>query len=120
MINDIAFVGYPVTDIKKARAFYEGILGLVPNDDFPAKEDSVFIEYNVGSSTLAIGSTPEWKPSTEGPSVAFEVEDFDAMIQRLKDNNVQFKVEPQTFPTCKMAVIHDPDGNLVTIHKRNK
>jgi catechol 2,3-dioxygenase-like lactoylglutathione lyase family enzyme len=28
MITEIAFTGTPVTDIKRARKFYEGVLGL--------------------------------------------------------------------------------------------
>jgi len=30
MIAEIAFTGTPVTDIKRAREFYEGVLGLKP------------------------------------------------------------------------------------------
>jgi catechol 2,3-dioxygenase-like lactoylglutathione lyase family enzyme len=29
--KEIAFVAYPVTDIARARKFYEGVLGLKPN-----------------------------------------------------------------------------------------
>ena len=29
----IAFVGIPVTDMKRARAFYEGVLGLEGSDE---------------------------------------------------------------------------------------
>ena len=29
-VTEIAFSMYPVTDIKRARAFYEGTLGLTP------------------------------------------------------------------------------------------
>lgn len=118
MIKDIAFTVYAVTDIKRSREFYEGILGLVPGKDFPPKEDSAWIEYEVGSGVFAIGCSPEWKPSEDGASVAFEVEDFDVMIAKLKEHNLVFKVEPQEFPTCHMAVVKDPDGNHICIHKR--
>jgi catechol 2,3-dioxygenase-like lactoylglutathione lyase family enzyme len=30
MITEITFTGTPVTDIKRAREFYEGVLGLNP------------------------------------------------------------------------------------------
>ena len=29
--KEIAFIAYPVTDIPRARKFYEGVLGLKPN-----------------------------------------------------------------------------------------
>jgi catechol 2,3-dioxygenase-like lactoylglutathione lyase family enzyme len=116
LFKDIAFSIYAVTDIKKSRAFYEGVLGLVPNNDFPAKEGSMWIEYNVGPSTLAIGCSPDWKASSDGAVVALEASDFDAAIKALKDANVSFKLEPQDYPTCKMAVVFDPDKNCVLIH----
>lgn len=118
MFKNIAFTIYAVTDIKKSRAFYEGVLGLVPNDDFPAKPDSMWIEYNIGPSTLSIGCSPDWKPSSDGAVVALEAIDFDAVMKKLKDAKVPFKLEPQDYPTCKMAVIYDPDKNPILIHHR--
>jgi catechol 2,3-dioxygenase-like lactoylglutathione lyase family enzyme len=41
-IKDIAFVCSAVSDMKRARAFYEGILGLKPNA--PAGPDPYCIE----------------------------------------------------------------------------
>ena len=32
-ISSIAFVGIPVTDIKRSREFYEGVLGLKVSDE---------------------------------------------------------------------------------------
>ena len=118
MFKDIAFVVYAVTDIKKARAFYEGVLGLVPNTDFPAQEHSMWIEYNIGSSTLSIGCSPDWKPSSDGAVAGLEAVDFDVVIKKLKAASVPFKLEPQDFPTCKMAVVFDPDKNCVLIHHK--
>lgn len=123
MIKEIAFTIYAVSDIKKARAFYEGVLGLVPSDEFPVKEDSVWIEYNIGKApnegTFAIGYAPgQWEPSKDGASISFEVDDFDATIAKLKAEGLKFKVEPMDFPTCHMAVVLDPDGSSVGIHKR--
>jgi predicted enzyme related to lactoylglutathione lyase len=119
MIKDIAFTIYPVTNIEKSRAFYEGLLGLVPNDEFPATEGTSWIEYNVGPCAFAIGYAPDqWKPSPDGASIAFEVTDFEAVTKKLKDAGCTFKIEPMEFPTCHMAVVHDPDGSCVAIHKK--
>lgn len=117
-IKEIAFSIYAVTDIKKSRAFYEGALELVPSPEFPVKDDSAWIEYGIGSGTLAIGCSPEWKPSTDGACVALEVDDFDKAIEKLKAADVPFFMEPQSFPTCNMAVINDPDKNKIVIHKK--
>jgi hypothetical protein len=32
---------------------------------------------------------------------------------------VKFRIEPLTTPVCRMAMIFDPDGNSINIHKRN-
>ncbi len=116
MFENIGFVVYAVTDMPQARAFYEGVLGLTPNA--PVSEGHPWVEYDIGSSTLAIGSSPEWKPSADGATAALEAKDFDAVIAALKGHNVPFMLEPQDFPTCHMAVIQDPDGNKLLIHKR--
>ena len=111
----IAFTGIPVTDIKRARAFYEGGLGLKASNEFA---EGVWIEYQIGPDTLAIGSVGEqWKPSSDGTSAAIEVEDFEEAIKQLKDRHVPFAAEPFESPVCHMAVVEDPDGNKIIIHK---
>ncbi len=118
MIKEIGFTIYAVSDMPRARAFYEGILGLVPSDEFPATPESKWIEYNIGSGTFTLGRSDDWKPSEDGAVVAFEVDDFDATIAKLKEAGVTFKLDAMEFPTCHMAVIKDPDGSNITIHKR--
>jgi predicted enzyme related to lactoylglutathione lyase len=114
-INNIAFVGIPVTDMKRARKFYEGSLGLKPSADFA---EGVWIEYALGPGTLAIGSVgDQWKPSPDGTSVALEVDDFEGAMKSLKAANVPFDTENVESPVCRMAVIQDPDGNKIIIHK---
>ena len=115
-IKEFAFIGYPVTDIARARVFYEGVLGLTCTT---AREQTSSFEYEVGPHTLLIGSSPRWKPSSDGPCLALEVEDFDAAITHLKKHNVSFVGEPFQGPICRGAFILDPDGNKIGIHKRN-
>ena len=118
-ITGIAFTGYPVTDIVRARAFYEGILQLKQSASF-GEGDGQWIEYDIGPNTIAITNmSPDWKPSTSGPAIAFEVADFDAAVADLRAAMVKFIVEPTASPMCRLAVVLDPDGNTVAIHKRN-
>lgn len=117
-VIDIAFTCYPVTDLKRARQFYEGVLDLKESRFF-GKENTGFVEYDIGPGTLAIGNgAPDWKPSAGGGSIALEVDDFDAAINRLKKCGCTFRLEPLETPVCHMAVVLDPDGNSVTIHRR--
>ncbi|MBI5801250.1 MAG: VOC family protein, partial [Verrucomicrobia bacterium] len=60
-----------------------------------------------------------WKPSPDGCTAALEVEDFDAAIAHLRTNGVKFRLEPFPTPVCRMAMVFDPDGNTLCIHKRN-
>jgi predicted enzyme related to lactoylglutathione lyase len=114
-IKNIAFVGIPVTDMKRAREFYEDALGLKMADEMM---NGKWIEYAVGEGTLAIANVGEqWTPSDQGTGAAFEVEDFDDAIKRLKDRHVRFAAEPFETPCCHMAVVQDPDGNKLIIHK---
>ena len=114
-IKNIAFVGIPVTDMKRAREFYQGVLGLKIADEMMSGK---WIEYAVGDETLAIANVGEqWTPSDQGTGAAFEVEDFDDAIKRLKDRYVRFAAEPFETPCCHMAVVQDPDGNKLIIHK---
>lgn len=115
LIKDIAFVGYPVKSVAEARKFYEGILGLVPD---PAFNGDIWVEYPVGTGTLTIGSMEGWNPSKDGPSVALEVFDLVALVQKLKENNIKINMDTQDWPNCKMAMICDPDGNSMVLHQK--
>ena len=117
-IVDLAFTGYPVTDMERARAFYEGVLKLEPTRILG---NGQWIEYDLGPSTFSLSnmSKEEWKPSSDGPAVAFEVEDFDSAVGALRASNVKFVVEPFESPVCRMTIIADPDGNSIAVHKRH-
>lgn len=122
MINpiEIAFTVLPVSSLTKGRQFYEGVLGLKATSVFE-KGDMGFIEYDIGSGTLAIGcGAPLFKPTKDGGAIALEVDDFDAAITSLKTQDCAFAMEAQETPMCRMAVVKDPDGNYLMIHKRKK
>ena len=117
-VTELAFCCYAVTDVPRARAFYEGILGLSATTVVDTPQGK-WVEYEFGPYALAIGSSPEWKPSPDGCSAALEVEDFDAAISHLRAHKVKFRSEPFSTRVCRMAMVFDPDGNTVCIHKRN-
>ena len=118
-ISEISFVAYPVINIERSRGFYEGVLGLQPSREFTG-ESYAWIEYDLGANTFAVAMMPpgQWNPSADGPSVGLEVEEFDSAIAELKARSIPFNVEAMETPVCRMAVIADPDGNKITIHKR--
>ena len=114
-VTKIGFVGIPVTDIERARGFYEDVLDLKVSDEMMGGK---WIEYGVGTDTLAIANVGEhWTPSDQGTGAALEIEDFDAAIAQLKRSRIKFAAEPFETPCCHMAVVQDPDGNKIIIHK---
>jgi predicted enzyme related to lactoylglutathione lyase len=112
-VTGLAFVGIPVTNMKRSRAFYEGVLGLTPD---PEMMGEVWTEYPIGTGTLAIGCVGEqWKPSRDGTSAALEVDNLEDTLSRLTEHKIErHEVES---PVCRMAIIQDPDGNKLIIHK---
>jgi predicted enzyme related to lactoylglutathione lyase len=119
MFKKVAFTMYPVTDPVRARAFYEGTLGLTRGSD---SASGGWTEYDLpGGGCLALFQTADIKPSASaGGSVALEVEDLDALIARLKAEGVQFSADNITSPVCRMAVIIDSEGNSLMLHQLNK
>lgn len=114
-VQRIGFVAIPVTEIDRARAFYEGVLGLQPSEIMMGGQ---WVEYDVGGDTLAIANVgDQWTPSDQGTAAAIEVEDFGEAIEKLKVAVIRFAAEPFETPCCHMAVVQDPDGNKIIIHK---
>lgn len=118
MIQEIAFSSYAVKDIKKARDFYEGVLGLKPSSEYVG-DTTAFIEYEIGPHTFAIGMGAEnFTPGNTGGVVAFEATDFDILVENCRKCGVAFVTDVLDFPSCRMVVLDDPEGNRLMIHKR--
>ena len=116
MIKHIAFTVYPVTDMNRARAFYEGTLGLSVSDDY----DNHWVEYKPGGKgVFALSDMPEIGRSDAqaGGTIAFEVDDVDAMTGRVRAAGGMVVVEPFDTPVCRMSVVIDPEGNSVILHR---
>jgi len=115
MITAIAFTVYPVADMPRSRNFYEKVLGLAVSSNFSDE----WVEYDLGDSTFAITTTDMGhSPGAKGAVVAFEVADLERFVKTLKGKSATFVVDAFETPVCRMAVICDPDGNHITIHKR--
>lgn len=117
MITEVAFVAIAVSDPERARQFYQETLELTPAT---TAMEGAWAEYDLGGTTIGVGCHPAWQPSREGTSVAFEVDDFDASFERLKERGVSFDMEKTETPVCWMAQFRDPDGNKLLIHKRKQ
>jgi predicted enzyme related to lactoylglutathione lyase len=117
-ITEIAFSTYPVLDMDRARAFYEGVLGLKVTMNHDMGADGHWVEYNIAAGTLGLGRYKGFKPTPDGCTVALEVEDFEAAVSAIKTANTPIKMGPFETPICHMLMVSDPDGNTLIIHKR--
>jgi catechol 2,3-dioxygenase-like lactoylglutathione lyase family enzyme len=112
----------PVIDMARARAFYEGSLGLKPEG---FKPDGKFV-YSVSGSALALFPKPEGTKA-DHTAISFKVPDIAASIAELKKAGVRF--EDYEFPglktvdhVCvlgaeKAAWFKDTEGNYLCIHE---
>jgi len=117
MFKKIAFTMYPVTDMARAKAFYEETLGLPPAKDLvPGK----WVEFDLpqGGCLALTTMVQDISPSdSAGGSLAFEVEDIHALVDTLKSKDVKLKADVFESPVCHMAVVLDTEGNAFMLHQ---
>ena len=116
MIKEIAFTAYRVTDMAQAQKFYEGLLGLQPASNY----GGVWVENEIGAGTIALQTMSPEPPSGQRGLIAFEVDDLDGTVATLKAAHVPFVMDAMESPVCWTAIVNDPDGNPVAIHKRKE
>lgn len=118
-VKEVAFIGYPVTDAERARAFYGGVLGLKEADKFEDESGVHWVEYDIAGQTLALAvNMPNWKPGPDGAGVSLEVENLEVALETIKAAGHEVAMEIGDFPICRIAVISDPDGNGISLHQK--
>lgn len=120
MFKKVAFTMYPVTDMARAKSFYEETLGLPP-----AKESvsGKWIEFDLpmGGCLALTTMVEDVKPSSEaGGSLAFEVENIQELVEELKSKGVKFKMDLFESPVCHMVAALDSEGNAFMLHQLKK
>ena len=117
-VRGVDFILVSVSDIERARSFYSETLGLKPAAEWPP----YWYEFDAGSSTIAIAQPPSNEPQPpytgNGVSFALGVADAQAAVEALKRKGVDVRKEVEEGSVCHMALIADPDGNLIWIHQR--
>jgi catechol 2,3-dioxygenase-like lactoylglutathione lyase family enzyme len=108
----------PVSDLDKARTFYEGVLGFKPFEANP-----VAVLYDAGEGTKFAVTRSSGKASGSHTQMGFTVTDIEAEVADLKRRGVVFL--EYDFPTLKTvdsvagtgagkaAWFLDPEGNMI-------
>ena len=56
-------------------------------------------------------------PFQPSNGILFAVDDFDAAVAAVKERGCPVLMDTET-PVCRMAIINDTEGNILTFHKR--
>jgi catechol 2,3-dioxygenase-like lactoylglutathione lyase family enzyme len=120
--NAIATIA--VKDVKAARRFYEGVLGLEP---VPSGGPPQVVLYKSGSSQVLVYES-SYAGTNKATSVTWVVDDLEGLVKELKSKGAAF--EHYDFPGAKRegdvhvmgktknAWLKDPDGNILSLVNR--
>jgi catechol 2,3-dioxygenase-like lactoylglutathione lyase family enzyme len=115
--NIVAFV--PITDAEKARAFYQGILGL----RF-VKDDGFALVFEANGIMVRAAKMKEVK-TAQFTILGWQVSDIENVVRALQKKGVHFEIFGffkqdelgiWTAPTGdRVAWFKDPDGNILSV-----
>jgi len=111
----------PVTDPVKARAFYEGVLGLHLVED----QKPFALVFDANGTMLRVTPVGKHQPASF-TVLGWEVESIKATVKRLQSAGVEFQRyaglndnDPLGIWTApggaRIAWFHDPDGNVLSL-----
>ncbi len=113
----IAFVA--ITDVEKARTFYEGVLGL----RF-IKDDGFALVFEANGTMVRAAKMKEFTPA-QYSVLGWQVSHIEDVVRSLRDRGVKFEIFGffkqdelgiWTAPTGdKVAWFKDPDGNVLSV-----
>jgi catechol 2,3-dioxygenase-like lactoylglutathione lyase family enzyme len=117
-LDPIAFV--PVNDLDRARAFYEGVLGLTVDH-----ADSFALVLGHGTTTVRVVAVGQLTPQPF-TILGWDAPDIDATVESLAAKGVTFlrydgfeqdALGIWTVPGGggRVAWFHDPDGNVLSV-----
>ncbi len=102
-----------VTDIDRAREFYEGVLGL------PVGKQGSF-GFELFDAPPHLGVHPAQHPGAKAmvgrdTGITFRVPNLLDFCSRIGEQGVRFVAEPTEQSFGIMALIADPDGNVIAL-----
>lgn len=107
------FVLIQTTDMRRLRAFYEGLLALRPTFEY----QDFYVEYDLpDGATFAIGRDPEAAFAPTG-GIVFGVADASAGRARVEALGGRY-IKQYGGEHCTAAWCADPDGNVFGLHER--
>ena len=123
MLKDASIHAYiPVSDVKRARAFYEDKVGLIPKEEYAGG-----VLYECGGIEVFLYPTPN-AGTSKASQAYWSVSDVEAEVAELKSRGVRFEEydTPQmkmknsiaTGGGAKTAWFKDTEGNTLAVSQR--
>ena len=117
-----------VDDQAKALAFYTEVLGFVKSQDIPVGEYRWLSVRSPEGGDTELSLEPDANPAartyqqalmSQGiPATAFQCDDLEADVKRLRGLGVRFTMDPTEMGPVRLAVFADTCGNLIQIYQR--
>lgn len=118
-MNPIRYVEIPVTNLDRAMAFYEAVLGLDLERQTIDGYDMALFPFTEGApgATGALAKGDIYKPSKDGAIVYFTVPDIDPVLERAKARGAAILYEKKNVGAFGfVAEIEDSEGNRIALH----
>ncbi|RRJ34070.1 VOC family protein [Halocatena pleomorpha] len=115
----VDFAYYTVSDIETSVSFYQETLGLELEI---LDEESGWAEFASPPTTLALGEANPHMPISPGEGgvgLALAVDDVKAAVDELREEEVTVLMDTVDSGVCDMAMVGDPDGNPIMLHRRH-
>jgi predicted enzyme related to lactoylglutathione lyase len=96
------------------HAFYESALGL----QLKFRDKDRWIQYAVGTTSVALACREEALPATSGVVMVFEVNDFAAIAERVAAAGGEVLGTRDMGSHGAVMSLRDPEGNVVQLFKR--
>lgn len=124
--KDCVDFGIVVSNISKSLDFYQGLLGLEKTEELPTPFGTLH-RLHFGKSDIKLIDPKEVPPAgVIGLEkqlgiryMTFVINDISTICAELKDKGVEFTIPETEFrPGVRIAMVKDPDGNIVELVQR--
>ena len=116
-----------VDDQDKALAFYTDVLGFVKSQEIPAGAFKWLTVRSPQGGDTELSLEPNENPAARAyqqalreqgiPATAFQSDDLEAEVRRLRDRGVHFTLAPTDMGPVRIAIFADTCGNLIQLYQ---
>ncbi len=111
----LATINLQVVDPQRSRRFYEDVLGMIEEPRRSHPPDFLYLKSEGADITLAALREPGGRDASQTIELGFEVDDFEAMKERLSALGLHDRRE-EAMGWGRALELHDPEGHRIVIY----